>query len=381
MITRTIPTKTADSPELKRPDVPDIGDPGPRHLQFPEQPVHNLPQGRFYVETSPVFLSGPSRGTPATYNAEVLLRYGLTDRVELRLFTNGPTFESAEHSPSTGWRPSPGISRPTSGRKNEEYHIPAVGLEVFLLTASGSKKINQGTQPSINLLFAHTLPFDIELEWNVGLVGDPSPNNNFSAIEPAAAWAFEREIFKDFFGFLQGYSTVRHCHDSATASNSAAACGGRSTSGSRSGPAITAVSARRRRRPSSTRAVPSLLRANPIHFDGLRAMRSRRFPPRVSTLEWPERVCAESVALVTAACATAPESQSTRVASEQLVAIHETAACLVGLASLPARRDACDGGRRSADRRSRRQVPPASASEASRGAYQTLLRVVDADTA
>ncbi len=39
----------------------------------------------------------------------------------------------------------------------------------------------------------------------MGLVGDPSPNNNFSAIEPAAAWAFEREIFKNFFGFLQGY--------------------------------------------------------------------------------------------------------------------------------------------------------------------------------
>ena len=89
--------------------------------------------------------------------------------------------------------------------ENREYHIPAVGLEAFLLTASGSKKINQGTQPSINLLFAHTLPFKIELEWNVGLVGDPSPNNNFSAIEPAAAWAFEREIVKNFYGFLQGY--------------------------------------------------------------------------------------------------------------------------------------------------------------------------------
>jgi hypothetical protein len=43
------------------------------------------------------------------------------------------------------------------------------------------------------------------LEWNVGLVGDPSLNNSFSSIEPAAAWAFEREIFRDFTGFLQGY--------------------------------------------------------------------------------------------------------------------------------------------------------------------------------
>jgi hypothetical protein len=39
----------------------------------------------------------------------------------------------------------------------------------------------------------------------VGLVGDLSPNNSFSAIEPAAASAFERAIVKDFYGFLQGY--------------------------------------------------------------------------------------------------------------------------------------------------------------------------------
>ena len=47
--------------------------PGPDISNFPNSPF-TISQGRFYVETSPVFLSGPSRGTPATYNAEVLLR-------------------------------------------------------------------------------------------------------------------------------------------------------------------------------------------------------------------------------------------------------------------------------------------------------------------
>jgi hypothetical protein len=192
-----------DPPRRKSYKRPDIREPGPDTANFPNSP-HTLPQGRAYIETSPVFLSGPSRGTPPTYNAEFLLRYGLTDRVELRLFGNGPTFETGPLG-SNGLGPIAYDIKTSLWKENKDYHIPAVGLEVFLLTPSGSKRLNQGTQPSITLLFAHTLPFEIVLEWNVGLVGDPSPNNNFSAIEPAAAWAFEREIFTDFFFFLQGY--------------------------------------------------------------------------------------------------------------------------------------------------------------------------------
>jgi hypothetical protein len=37
------------------------------------------------------------------------------------------------------------------------------------------------------------------------MVGDPSPNNKFASIEPAAAWAFERELFDGFAVFFQGY--------------------------------------------------------------------------------------------------------------------------------------------------------------------------------
>jgi Putative MetA-pathway of phenol degradation len=192
-----------DPPKSKPATRPDIREPGPDTANFPNSP-HTLPQGRAYIEVSPVFISGPSRGSPPTYNAEFLLRYGLTDRVELRLFGNGPTFETGPLG-ANGLGPIAYDLKTNLWKENKDFHIPAVGLEVFLLTPSGSKKLNQGTQPSITLLFAHTLPYDIILEWNVGLVGDPSPNNNFSAIEPAAAWAFEREIFKDFYFYLQGY--------------------------------------------------------------------------------------------------------------------------------------------------------------------------------
>jgi hypothetical protein len=185
------------------PAEPDIRKPGPDTANFPNGP-YTLPQGRVCIEASPVFISGPSQGSAKTYNAEFLVRYGLTDRVELRLFSNGPTFERGRFAAS-GMAPLAWDIKTNLWKENEEYHIPAVGLEVFVLTASGSRRLNQGTQPSINLLFDLTLPFAFQLEWNVGMVGDPSPNNNFSSIEPAAAWALQRELFENFAVFFQGY--------------------------------------------------------------------------------------------------------------------------------------------------------------------------------
>ena len=115
----------------------DVGNPGPDIANFPNSPF-TLSQGRFYLETSPVFLSGPSRGTAATYNAEFLLRYGLTDRVELRLFSNGPTFERGRYA-ANGMAPLAWDIKTNLWRENRKYHMPAVGLEVFLLTPSGSE--------------------------------------------------------------------------------------------------------------------------------------------------------------------------------------------------------------------------------------------------
>ncbi len=191
-------------PDARRdPSKVDIRTPGPDIANFPNG-AYTLRQGRFFIESSPLFLSGASAGSAKTYNAEVLLRYGLTDRVELRLFSNGPTAERGNFAAS-GMAPLAWDIKVNLWRENRKRHIPAVGLEVFLLTASGSKKLNQGTQPSVNLLFDHTLPYGFLLEWNIGIVGDPSPNNRFSSIEPAVSWALQREIFEDFDIFFQGY--------------------------------------------------------------------------------------------------------------------------------------------------------------------------------
>jgi hypothetical protein len=183
---------------------PDIRSPGPDTANFPNSP-YTLPKGRAYVEASPVFLSGPSRGSAKTYNAEFLLRYGLTDKVEFRLFGNGPTAERGRYAAS-GFAPLAFDLKMNFWEEKRGSFIPAVGLEVFLLTPTGSGGLNQGTQPSINLLFDHTLPLDILFEWNIGFVGDPSPNSKgSSSLEPIFEWAFQRSIVDDFDVFIHGY--------------------------------------------------------------------------------------------------------------------------------------------------------------------------------
>lgn len=197
---RDITTERTETP----PPGPDIGSPGPDTANFPNSPI-TLPKGRAYVEVSPIFLSGPSRGSAAAYNAEFLLRYGLTDKVELRLFGNGPTAERGRFA-ANGFSPLAYDLKINFWEQKPDKWIPAVGLEAFILTPTGSKGLNQGTQPSINLLFDHSLPFDVLFEWNVGFVGDPSPNSkNRSGLEPVVQWAFQKTLIEDFDVFFHGY--------------------------------------------------------------------------------------------------------------------------------------------------------------------------------
>jgi len=187
------------------PRQPDIRKPGPDTANFPNSP-YTLRQGRFYLEVSPLVLSGPSNHSPATYNAEALLRFGLTDRTELRLFTNGLTAFRGfrKQSGSFGFSPLAVDFKMNFWKQNDEYFIPAVGLETFLQTNTGSAGFNQNTQVGINLLFDHALPYDLLFEWNIGLASDPGLRNT-TIFEVVLQWAFQKEIFDGFDIFYQGY--------------------------------------------------------------------------------------------------------------------------------------------------------------------------------
>jgi hypothetical protein len=86
----------------------DIRDPAPDTANFPNS-AYTIAKGRVYIENSPLGLySASPNGLPArVYQWEYLLRYGLTDNLELRIFSNGLTYQAREgrQAPIFGYSP------------------------------------------------------------------------------------------------------------------------------------------------------------------------------------------------------------------------------------------------------------------------------------
>jgi hypothetical protein len=119
-----------------------------------------------YFETTPS-VAGKGSSNPRTYSTPTLLRYGLTDDVELRLFTNSLT---VEYSPNrAGFSPIVFDMKIHFWDENEDLFLPAVGMEILLQSTFGSSFLNTGVQPSMNLLFSKDLVWDTVLEASVGL--------------------------------------------------------------------------------------------------------------------------------------------------------------------------------------------------------------------
>lgn len=185
---------------------PDIANPGPDLANYPNSP-YTLPSGRAYVEISPFSYYGSAQGTPAQYNAEFLLRYGLTDDIELRLFGNGPSWSGGANS-TWGFSPIAFDTKVNLWLEKPEYFLPAGGFEAYLQTQwLGSAPFNGGTQPSLTLLFDQSLPFDIDLSYTVGATRmlDPDRSSGYDW-EVSFQWALQRDFFsKDFALFIHGF--------------------------------------------------------------------------------------------------------------------------------------------------------------------------------
>lgn len=154
---------------IPKPDVPfkkpNIREPGPDSANFPNSP-YTLPKGMAYFETTPS-LAGKSSSNPRTYTTPTLIRYGLTDDVELRLFTNSFT---VEYSPNrAGFSPIVFDMKLHFWDENKDLFLPAVGMEILLQSTFGSSFLNTGVQPSMNVLFSKDLVWDTVLEASVGL--------------------------------------------------------------------------------------------------------------------------------------------------------------------------------------------------------------------
>lgn len=140
---------------------PDIANPGPDLANFPNS-AFTLPQGRAYMELSPFTFYGSATGQSVQYNFEYLLRYGVTDDIELRLFGNGVSWNGGE-KPAWGFAPLAFDTKIQMWTEKPEYFIPAAGFEAYLQTEwLGNAPFNGGTQPSFMFNFDQSLPYDID---------------------------------------------------------------------------------------------------------------------------------------------------------------------------------------------------------------------------
>jgi hypothetical protein len=180
----------------------DIRDPDPDSANFPKG-AYTLPKGRAYIESSPVSFYGPSIISPPQYNWEYLLRYGLTDNLELRIFSNGLTATKGKGG-TTGVAPLAFDFKINFWEENTKYRIPAMGVEIYIQTTFGSPAFDSGTQPSTALLFNHTLPFGLSYEHNFGLTGNQGPFR-LNIYQFSYQWSLQRQVVKDFDVFWQGF--------------------------------------------------------------------------------------------------------------------------------------------------------------------------------
>jgi hypothetical protein len=193
--------------QLRRRMRVDIRDPDPDTANFPNG-AYTIPKGRMYIENSPLGLFGPSRNgfQPRTYQWEFLIRYGLTDNLELRIFSNGLTHESAQGAQpaATGFSPLAFDFKVNFWEENTRYHIPAMGVEMYIQTTFGSPAFSNGTQPSLNLLFDQTLPWGINLEYNFGITGVQNGAGQI-AYQFSYQWSLQRQVVRDFDVFFHGF--------------------------------------------------------------------------------------------------------------------------------------------------------------------------------
>jgi hypothetical protein len=183
---------------------PDIANPGPDLANFPNS-AFTLPQGRAYVELSPFTYYGTAKSSPAQYNAEFLLRYGLTDDIELRLFGNGVSWSGGSNS-TWGFSPIAFDTKLQLWTEKPDYYLPAAGFEAYIQTQwLGTAVFNGGVQPSFTFNFDQSLPFEIDLEYNLGTtrVQDAAGTNRW---ELSFQWALQRDLFeKNFAVFIHGF--------------------------------------------------------------------------------------------------------------------------------------------------------------------------------
>jgi hypothetical protein len=146
---------------------------------------------------------------PAAYAWPFLIRYGVTDDVEFRVFANGLT-SVLDGNAVTGFSPLAFDLKVHLWDDQRERFIPASSLEVYIQSEFGSTAFRQGTQKSIALNFDLPLTERTNLEWTFGYSGALAVitgvhSSELHANEFSFQWAIEHNLTADFEVFVTGY--------------------------------------------------------------------------------------------------------------------------------------------------------------------------------
>lgn len=185
-------------------EEPDIREPGPDSANVSNSP-YTLPRGWVYLENEPV---------------------GVHDERSRPADGDGQLGVSAPHRADGPGGVPPVRQRPDGGRRGSrrrrherplvfdtkihfsdevpEWFMPATGMEVNVQTPWGSPAFDVGTQPGIMMLFRNSLPWGIEAESNVGVVGDQASGDAVGFTD-AVQWAFQKRVAEELTLFVQGF--------------------------------------------------------------------------------------------------------------------------------------------------------------------------------
>lgn len=200
-----------------RPPPCDISNPGPDSATFTNSPF-TLPKGRSYVENAPltIGLSGP--GVPQIWSWPFLLRTGITDTCEFRIFGQGPTVVGPrrELPGYSGYQPLGFELKTHLWSAADRLYYPSVGLRTSYISNFASREFRVGNQFAISLLVDQQLPAGMLLEWNLGYFGTNIPTYpggelpvfpNASLPFLGAQWSLQKKLSKTVSIFYHGYYT------------------------------------------------------------------------------------------------------------------------------------------------------------------------------
>jgi hypothetical protein len=181
-----------------------IGEPGPDLANYPNS-AWTLSQWAFYLESTPLNLASATDVTPFSYNWELFLRLGLTDNIELRVYSGGLGVYAGSHPTALGFFPLTFDTKLHLLERTWKYFNFSLGLEVYVQTPWGSSDFANGLQYSASLLADHALPWELSYEWNLGFVRVPIPSSDDQVFVPTFQAALQRPIVGDLAIFLQSY--------------------------------------------------------------------------------------------------------------------------------------------------------------------------------